>query len=110
MGLTLLTPAAVKPISLSEAKAHLRVDGNGEDTLIQLLLDAAIDAVEQDTHRALLEQTWELTLDEFPSCEPLRLPRPNLMSVESIHYVDVSGVTQLLDPDEYVVETGTLPG
>jgi uncharacterized phiE125 gp8 family phage protein len=59
--------AGVEPITLNEAKAHLRVFGTDDDGYITSLIAAARQSAESLTDRALLPQTWELALDEFPS-------------------------------------------
>ena len=60
------TPA-VPPVTLADAKAHLRVTHEGEDTLIAELVDAAARFIADDTGLALIDQTWRLSLSEAPA-------------------------------------------
>jgi uncharacterized phiE125 gp8 family phage protein len=86
--LSVVTPPPVLPISLQEAKDHLRVDTDDDDALIEALLSAAVgyfDGPEGILNRALITQTLELTLPEFP-CGPIVLPCPELILVRSITY------------------------
>lgn len=108
MGLTLVTAPATEPVTLTEAKAHLRVDGTDDDTLITSLIVAARESCEHETRRAFVTQTWRLTLDAFPSV--IRLPRPALIGVSGITYVDPDGGTQTLATNQYTVITDRLPG
>lgn len=78
-----------------------------DDYLDQLLL-AATAAAEKYTGRALLTQTWRLTLDRFP-CGEIRLPRPPVQSVTSITYTDENGDGQTLDSSLYVVAADSQP-
>lgn len=113
MGLIRVTPATAELVTLADAKAHLRVDEDltDEDDLVTTLRDAAIDLVESYLHRALLQQTWRLTLDAFPECDRfVRLPRPNLLAVTAVGYVDADGAPQTMAPADYVADAATLPG
>lgn len=94
------------PISTTEAKAHLRVDGSTDDDLIARYIAGATDWVEKETNRALVEQTWVMRLDDFPrdSCARgryIELPKPPVVSITSIAYVDTAGATQTLASNLY---------
>lgn len=62
----LITTPAVEPITLTEAKAHLRVDFADDNDLITTLIIVARQAVEEFTGRALITQTWQVFYDRFP--------------------------------------------
>jgi uncharacterized phiE125 gp8 family phage protein len=89
MSLRLITAPSTYPVTLAEAKAHLRVDSTDEDTLITAMISAATDVAEQHTGRAIMPQTWELSLDEFQT--PIELTRIPAASVTSIQYIDATG-------------------
>lgn len=110
MGLVLITPPAKEPVSLEEAKLHLRVDISDDDALISGLVQAARERAEDILRRALITQTWELTLDRFPSGNELELPLPPLQSVASIKYTNSDGNENEFSSDDYVVDTAEEPG
>lgn len=117
MGLTLLTAPAAEPVSLAEAKAHLRVEHSDDDTLIGALIVAAREAVESRTGRALVTRTYRYTADQWPDsgdglpgATMIELPRPYLVSVQSVSYLDTAGNRQVLDASGYQVVTDTLVG
>lgn len=103
MLLQLITPPTAEPVSLAEAKAHLRVAHASEDTLISTLIKAARLHVEATLGRALVTQTWDFWLPAWPESGVLELPRPPLQSVTYVKYRDLDGVTQTLSTGDYVV-------
>lgn len=113
--LALITPPAYLPVTLAEAKAHLRIDHSDEDALIRGLIGAATSHIQgRDgyTGQALVPQTWEYYLDQFPT-DPLKaiaIPLPPLIAVESIKYLDADGAEQTLATSVYAVNTATEPG
>ena len=66
MPMQLLTPPAGEPVSLEEAKLHLRVDFNDDDGLIQMLISSARQAAETITNRQFMTARWRMILDSFP--------------------------------------------
>lgn len=110
-GLQLLTAPTSEPLTLTEAKAHLRVDGTDEDPLITALITAARQYVEERCWIALLTQTWQLSLETWPA-EPLRLPKTPLLcqpTITSVRYLDMNGSQQTLSTSVYtVLATGEL--
>jgi len=109
MAIRLITPPAAEPITLAQAKEHLRVDHTADDNLISALITSARTSCENWTQRAFVTQTWELVIDDFPLSE-IMIPRPPLQSVESIKYDDGDGVETILDIDRYDVDTVSQPG
>jgi uncharacterized phiE125 gp8 family phage protein len=104
--LTLVTAPAALPLSwASEVMGHLRLDGAEEQARVEsVLVPAAVGWAEGETNRALIHQTWKLQLDEFPYGDAIEIPKPPLVSVTGITYVDPAGVTQTWAPAEYVVD------
>lgn len=93
-------PAAM-PVSLAEAKDHLRVDHADDDTLIGLLIAAAtseLDGWSGILGRAIVTQAWAQRVDGFAN--PVRLPFP-AATIASVSYVDPAGATQTLASDQY---------
>jgi len=110
-GLATVTAPAEEPITLTEAKAHLRVYIDDDDTLITAQIAAARQWFEETTYRQLVTATYDLVLDDFPSgaCSIL-VPRAPLQSVTSINYTDSAGDEQTMDSGDYVVSTSREPG
>ncbi len=102
---------ATEPITLAEARAHLRVDDTTENDYITALITVAREHVESLTDRQLITATYALRLDDFPrrSCDIIRPPRPRLIAVSSITYVDTAGDTQTLAAADYQVDAVSEP-
>lgn len=93
------TAAAAEPVTLEDAKAHLRVDGTSEDDLITTLITAARGHVESRTGTRLYTQTVTLRTDDW---EDLRhLPVAPASSITSITYTDTDGASQTLATSVY---------
>ena len=128
-------PPVALPLSLNEAKAHLRLedDQTAEDALVMALLRAAADECERYTGRALTTQSWTLWLDRLPAnpagapwwdgvqdgpianlngpaSRSVVIPRPPLRSIDLVNtYSDADAVT-VLAASNYFVDTASAPG
>ena len=78
-----LTEPVVEPVSIAEAKRHLRVDDDftDDDLYIQALITAARVHVENVSDRTLIRTQFQMCLDYFPAWD-IVLQRPPLMSDE----------------------------
>ncbi|MEJ8570747.1 head-tail connector protein [Microbaculum marinum] len=99
----MLTPVriaapATTPVSLDEAKAHLRVDHDDQDGLIAAHIEAAtawVDGFTGIVGRALVTQTWR---QDFAGFAPrLCLPLVPASAIVSVSYFDVINDPQTLD-------------
>lgn len=109
MSLDLITGPTVEPVTVADAKVHLRVDHEAEDTLIGALIVAARRMAEHQLQRALITQTWELVLREFPAGS-IQLDKPKVLGIESVKFLDTTGALQTLDPGAYTLDAATKPG
>lgn len=98
------TAPTVEPISLADAKAHLRTitgDTSEDSAIITPLIQAAREYCENITGRALAAQT----VKAYPDYWGLwRLPRPPLISVTSIKYYDEDNTEYTLAAVDYQVD------
>lgn len=93
-----------EPLSLAEARQHLRRDDYADDGLIAGLIMAAREHVEQRLGRVLCQQTLMLLLDEFPRSQPIYLPRAPVQSITQIQYVNATGVLTTWSSGNYQVD------
>lgn len=122
MSIRVIEPPAVEPLTIQEAKAHLRVDSDVEDSYISSLIVAARQTAEIWLRRALITQTIlsTLAIQEMPSgrlsgpverpSKALELPRPPLQEVLSVEVEERPGIWRSLPTTSYAVDVDEEPG
>lgn len=103
-----ITPPTAEPLTLDDARAHLRIEPFGsplehpDDDYVQSLITVAREFCEQYLERSLATQTIELVNDSFYA--PIYLPNLPIQSVDSLTYVDINGATQTLATSVYELD------
>lgn len=109
----------VEPITLFEAKEHLRVDHNDEDALIANQISAARLYCEKLGDKAFITQTWDMYLDGFPGTssygvcatsysslkQEIRILKSPIQTISWVKYLDGDRVLQTVDAASYQVDT-----
>jgi len=108
MGLNLQDDPDKEPVSLEEAKGHLRVHHGNDDVMIKDQIVAARELIEDLTSRAIITQTWQWFRDDFPE-DVFDVPKPPLQSVDHIKYTDQDGTTTTVSASKYIVDTDNVP-
>ena len=105
------TPSTDSASSTTDLKTWLRVDTSDEDTEIAYMGMACQNILEDLTNTTMMQQTMTAYFDGFPpEGKPIELPRPPLISVTSIKYVDANGAQQTWSNALYEVSAlGKLP-
>ena len=125
----LLTPPALEPVTLAEAKLQARIDTTAEDSLVTSLITGARQWAEQYTGRALITQTWQMAMDAWPSVRgawwdgvregpitgydivsAIKLPHPPLISVTNIQTFAADNSATVFPASNYYVDTLGTPG
>lgn len=100
---------AVEPVTLTEAKAQLRIDHVSEDELVNGLIRAARQEVERATGQALIDQTWRLVLDDWPEWDVVCLRRTPVGAIVSVTVFDADGAGSVLAPENYQLDALSQP-
>jgi uncharacterized phiE125 gp8 family phage protein len=115
--LTRQTAPAVEPVTLAEAKAHLRVDVSDDDAYIGTLITAAREWCEQYLDRTLVDTQWVMRFDAFPpdGTHDIELPRPPMVSTGTATAVALTftyenGTTATYSTASYRVDRASTPG
>lgn len=111
---TRATGPAVEPLTVAEAKLHLRVDTTEDDTYIGTLITAAREWVENYLDRTLITTQLILRAAEFPT-EELELARPPMVASGTatavvITYTLADTTTATLSTALYRVDRTSTPG
>ena len=110
MSLQLITEPSQLAVSISDAKKQVEIGESdlSHDSHVTRLISSAIRDVERHTRRALINQTWRISRQQF--VQRIYLPRPPLQSVTSIKYIDINGTLQTLSGSLYQISDGAKPG
>jgi uncharacterized phiE125 gp8 family phage protein len=109
MSSILLSGPAVEPVSLAEAKAHLRVEHADADAEISALITTARTHLELRTRRAFITQTWRLVRDGWPAEGRIAvLPAP-LRALIAARIIMRDGSQRLIDLDRFAIDKAGAP-
>jgi uncharacterized phiE125 gp8 family phage protein len=104
MATILLTPPEAEPLSVSDAKAYLRVETDDDDVLIASLIAAARSHVEAMGRCALLTQSWRLVLDGWPPDGRIKPKLAPLSAIAAARVYDEAGTAHTVDPESFVLD------
>jgi len=132
-GHELIEAPETEPVTADELREHLRLDDNGDDSYLEMLITSAREQFESISARALIKQKWRLTLDRWPMqrgepwwdgvqqgaiTELLRsgdpgivfLPKYKLLEVDGVRTFDQAGNASEVDLDIFIEDTRQEPG
>lgn len=123
---TVYAAPATEPLTVAEAKAHLRLEHAGDDDLVSRILTAAREDAEAFLSQTLVSTTLDVYWDHFPGQgDDLRggpgyaeqdryalvVPRSPLVSVTHLKYTNTAGtLTTLTSGADYTVDAVSNPG
>lgn len=105
----LITPPALEPVPLADAKAHLRVGHADDDAMIGMLITAARRHIEAQTGLVLLSQQWQHFRDDWPDRGIVSLPLSPVLSVDEVAVHGEDDTKAVIDPAHYYVDTASRP-
>jgi len=101
-----LASSEAEPVSLAEAKAHLRVIHSSDDAMIDRLIVSAREAAEQFTNRALVAATYRWIREGFES--RFVLPLWPVATVDAVSYLDDDDTRQTVSESDYTFDADRL--
>ena len=105
----LTSPPATEPISLSQAKAHLRVTHGDDDDYISTLIKTARQSIEAQTGLGLIAQGWSVFLDDWPDNGVIELPLAPVLDITDIKVYGDDDTSALIDPSHYYEDKVSRP-
>lgn len=124
MPLQVITRPRAEPISMAEAKTHLRVTHSAEDAKIAACIVAARRYAQLRTQYQVMVSRVKLINDAFPGTAlsgvpagrsyglPVNAVVPQIVPIQqivSIKYLDMAGVQQTMPSTDYVSDLGSEP-
>ncbi len=109
MPLLLTSGPALEPVSLVEARDHLRVDHDDEDVLIASLITSARVHLETLLGLAFISQQWNYVLDRWPRGPVVELPLSPVQSVSRVSVYDADGNATTMAQSDYALDAISQP-
>ncbi len=102
----IITPPAALPVSLAEAKNHLKIDHNDEDTYVESLIEAATKWAEEYTWRFLIDTEAQLFINNF---ENKIYVGKGCNDISEIAYLDNNDAYQVIPSTNYYLDLNCQP-
>ena len=109
MALVMTSAPVSEPLTVEEAKAHLRVDGTAEDVLIGSLILTSRLHIESALSLALIDQAWTLQLDRWPRGDDIEIPLSPLKAITGVRVRTASGDWLTVPSTSYLVDLASKP-
>lgn len=110
MALVMTSGPSLEPITVAEAKAHLRLDDTTQDTLIASLILTSRLHIEAALGLSLIQQSWRLTLNTGTGSSPLpqaiRLPLHPVSALTSVKSTSADGTITTLAATATTLDPG----
>ena len=91
--------AGTSPVTLTEAKAQLRVDDTSEDTLISALIASSTALVGEMAGRVMAEETWAASWSSIAG--DIVLPKSPVKELVSVAYYDSADTLQTMSNTDF---------
>ncbi|WP_099865120.1 head-tail connector protein [Pararhizobium haloflavum] len=109
MTIVVTDPAVGEALTLAEAKAHLRVEHQDEDELIEALIRTAREYLEAAAGLSLLHQSFRLFLDDWPKAQAILIRKHPVRSLDAVVVYDGEGMPQEMDLATVRLDTARRP-
>ena len=110
MTLVLTSGPALEPVTIADAKAHVRLDGSSEDALIASLILTSRLHIEAALGFGLITQSWTLLLDAWPDNGTVVFPIKPVLSIVSARVLSATGASIVLAASDYLLDgAGLVP-
>ena len=107
----IIVPPAVELISLAQARQQVRLesDYHDEDDYLEGKIRAAREWSETFCHRTWITSTLKQTIDRWPGCDYIPLPRGPVQSIGSVVYTTAAGVATTWAAANYFLDDSKTP-
>ena len=109
MTITELTPPTGEPLTLAEAKVHLRIDHSAEDALVTDLIRCVREYLERETGLALLTRRFRLYLDDWPCSRAILISKGPVQVIEAVTVYAEDGTPEDVDASGFVLDGQARP-
>jgi len=87
------TASTGEVVTTAELNKYLYISTTADDSFVETFNTAARADLEDRYGWSFRTQTWKYYLDNWPATDTLQIPKPPLVSISSIKYIDSTGGT-----------------
>lgn len=109
MTMFLVTPPALEPVTIADARTFLRISTDSEDDILRRILKSAREIIEAETGLAIIDQTWRLRVDRWPRSGRLALFKYPAKAVTAVVAYRPDGSAISMEPEEFMLQHGRRP-
>jgi uncharacterized phiE125 gp8 family phage protein len=105
----LVTPSDAYPVTVTQAKEHLKITVEDENSLIESYLNAAIRRCEDYRQSNIMSAEYELMARAWPYCGWVNLQKSPVSAINSVKYYDEDNNLQTVSPSSYRLQDYRVP-